>query len=166
MMTPPSNKIEIKPSSISGKGTFAIEPIAKGEYITTLTGELVHTKDINKLSASLGLAENDPLQIEDETFIFLDYESKVINHACTPNAGIRNKSDLYALRDISVGEEITYDYSTTVGTNDSLNMTCSCHSSQCRQTIGNILTIPTATLKQYRELDALPAFIKRQLARL
>jgi len=152
------NKTEIKSSSISGKGTFATEKITFGEYITTLTGEPVHSDP--------DISGDDPLQVDDALFLILNHPSKTINHACNPNAGLRNKSDLYALREIKIGEEITYDYSTTSGTNDKWTMQCGCHSETCRKTIGNVLSIPDAVLTKYICLDALPLFIRKQLKKI
>jgi len=157
-------KVEVRTSNISGNGTFAKETIASGEYITTLSGDPVITDpNVTDLCLKLGISGDDPLQIDDALFLILNYASKTINHSCNPNAGIRNQSDLYALKDINIDEEITYDYSITSGVNDTWAMSCGCSSEICRQTIGNILTIPLDTLSKYLELNALPDFIKSQL---
>lgn len=156
-------KVEIRTSPISGQGTFANKKIKAGEYITTLSGEFVITKEINKVSMERGWRIEDPLQIDDEVYLALNNESKLINHSCNPNTGMRNKSDLFAVRDIEVNEEITYDYSSTCGINDQMDMSCSCHTPLCRHQIGNILTLPHDVLLNYLEMNALPEFIKRQL---
>ena len=162
-----TSKVEIKSSAISGLGTFATQKIAFGEYITTLSGEHVHSDpDITKVCKKFKVSGDDPLQIDDALFLILNHQSKTINHACNPNAGLRNKSDLYAIREINIGEEITYDYSTTSGTNDKWTMQCECHSETCRKTIGNVLTIPDAILTKYICLNALPLFIRKQLKKI
>jgi hypothetical protein len=159
-----TNKTEIRTSAISGKGTFATQKIMFGEYITTLSGELVQSDpNINGLCAKFGISGDDPLQIDDAQFLILDPQSKTINHSCSPNTGLRNKSDLYAVREINANEEITYDYSTTSGTNDTWTMKCGCHSEVCRNVIGNVLTIPASIMAKYLVLDALPMFIRKQL---
>lgn len=162
-----SSKTEIRTSNISGKGKFAKQKIAFGEYITTLSGELVHTRpDITDLCSKFGVSGDDPLQIDDALFLVLDHESKTINHSCNPNAGIRNNSDLYAIREINADEEITYDYSTTSGTDDKWTMKCGCKSEICRKVIGSVLTIPDAVIAKYICLNALPEFIKKQLKKM
>lgn len=158
-----SQKFEIRDSDISGKGTFATQNFACGEYITTLTGEPIITPDIADYCQEKGISGDDPLQVGDSLFLILNHDSKTINHSCQPNAGIRNKSDLYATRDISVDEEITYDYSTTSSKNDTWTMPCQCPSDICRKVIGNVLTIPEATLNRYINANALPDYIKEQL---
>lgn len=148
--------VEIRNSIISGQGSFAKEKISKGNYITTLTGIPFKKEYI--------IQNDDPLQIDENTYLILDHASKTINHSCDPNAGIRNKSDLYAIKEINVGDEITYDYSTTIGIDDTIShMICKCNSHYCRKNIGNVLTIPKAILFHYIACDVLPLFIKHQL---
>lgn len=158
------NKTEMRTSSISGRGSFAREKIAQGEYLFTLSGEIIQSDpDVTELCRQLGISADDPLQIDDAQFLICNLEAKTINHSCEPNACLRNQRDLYALRDIKVDEEITYDYSTTSGTNDKWVMNCACGSGICRKTIGNILTLPAITLAKYIHMNALPGFISRQI---
>lgn len=105
----------------------------------------------------------DPLQIGEDAYLWLDHASKVINHSCDPNAALRGVSDLYAIKDIYPNDEITYDYSTTVGVNDEMYMECHCGAKNCRGEIGNVLTLPKEVLEKYLKLNALQDFIKRQL---
>lgn len=156
---------EIKNSTINGQGTFAKKKINCGDYITTLTGELYATNEENLkwLCKAKGITIDDPLQVGEELHLILNYASKAINHSCDPNAGIRNASDLYAIKDIHIGDEITYDYSTTVDVRTEWNMYCSCNASICRKKIGAVLTIPPFILNKYLDHDVLPSFIKEQL---
>ena len=160
------SKIETRKSTISGYGAFAKEKIAKGELIMTLVGESFITDDIDKACKERGIGECDPLQIDDVTYLDLTPTSKYINHSCEPNAGIRKNSDLIAIKEIERGEEITYDYATTVGVNDTMLMHCHCGAKNCRKLINNILSISKATLDKYSKLNVLPDFIKRQLGLL
>ncbi len=152
----PSKLIVITHSAISGNGSFAATDIPCGTHLITLAG-----KPIVK---HLALQSNDPLQIDENTYLDLNHESKTINHSCAPNCGMRNRSDLYAIRDIKQGEEITYDYSTTVGSDDHFfAMPCACGAMDCRRVIGNFLSIPKARLIDYAALNALPQFIRDEL---
>lgn len=171
------SKTEIRSSNISGQGTFAKKKISAGEYITTLTGIVMTTVEAKKICLAKGISDDDPLQIGDNLYLILDHSSKVINHSCNPNASLRNISDLYALRDINTGEEITYDYSTSVGINDQIinnhthgthawSMECHCGSDNCRKNIGDISTLPPDTLKKYLTLNAFQDFIKRQILKM
>ena len=161
-----TSKSEVRTSSISGKGTFAKRNIACGEHIITLSGNpIISGPDVARICAKFNISGDDPLQVDDAVFLILNYASKTINHSCSPNTGVRNMSDLFAIRDISIDEEITYDYSTTSGLNDEWTMICGCDSETCRNIIGNVLTIPDFALSKYIRFDALPEFIKRQLSK-
>jgi hypothetical protein len=103
------------------------------------------------------------LQIGKSFYIDLDYLSRAFNHSCDPNAGIRKISELFALRDIKKGEEITYDYSAVVGPNNppsEFSMKCKCGAKYCRGIIGNILTIPKKSLENYIKNGAVQDYIK------
>jgi len=108
-------KFDIRRSKIGGKGCFATKDINKEEVIKRLSGEVVSRTEINKRILKGIERIDDPLQIGDDLFIDLDEPSYFFNHSCNPNAGIRRKSELFAIKGISKGEEITFDYSTTVG---------------------------------------------------
>jgi hypothetical protein len=103
------------------------------------------------------------LQIDEDVFLILHHPFRVINHSCDPSCCVRNQNDLYALRDINIKDEITFDYSSTVSPYIDWNMPCFCGAKNCRRQVGNVLTIPTATLQKYMELNAFPDFIKMQL---
>lgn len=157
------SKFEIRDSIINGQGIFATQKLPRGHYITSLTGEPITTKEVAIACIAGELAYTDPLQIEDDLHLVLNPIARTFNHSCAPNAGIRNSNQLYALRDIEVDEEITYDYSSTVGTNIEWWMPCHCGTIQCRQEIGNVLTIPAEVLGEYLAVGLVPDFIKRQL---
>jgi hypothetical protein len=86
----------------------------------------------------------DCFQIDDDRFLLPSGSiDDLINHSCHPNAGIRLTRlgyDLIALRDINVGDEITYDYSTYIESPERLS--CRCGTWRCRKEIG-----------RFRELD-------------
>ncbi len=155
----PLGKIVVNNSAISGKGSFATRSIMKGEFITILKGQPVRTDEYPALCQQLGLSLDDPLQIQTNLFLILEPKSKAINHSCEPNVCLRDESSVYALRNIKQGEEITYDYSTTVGLNEDWQMQCCCGSSQCRHLIENIGTLPKPVLDRYVRENALPRFI-------
>jgi len=164
------DSFHIKTSAIGGKGVFSKKTIPKGSLIKTLSGEIVTEQQCLERLDDGQENYDDPLQIEegdtvmDRKYIDLDELSRTFNHSCSPNAGIRNLSDLIAMEDIQAGQEITYDYSTTVGRAETLfAMECHCGSDNCRGVVGNIDTIPKACISKYLALDLLPAYIKSQI---
>jgi len=132
-----------------GTGVFATRAIAAGEVIFFMDGEVVSGDELE----DLGYTDGYPLQIGEDTFVRLAYVPEMVNHACDPNAGIRPDRMLVALRDIAAGEELTYDYSTTMAEGeDGWTLACSCGSPRCRGTVADFDTLPADAQRRYREL--------------
>ncbi len=153
----------IKPSPVADSGSFAPRLIKKGEHIRFLSGEIVALDEIFKRVHEGKENNDDPLQIGEGLYIDLDEPSRLINHSCEPNAGIRGKNELFALRDIQPAEEISYDYSTTQLFDWTMERKCRCRSQNCRKIIGNIFTIPKERLKIYWEAGAIPDYLKPKI---
>jgi len=156
-------KLVIKNSPISGKGSFAPHDIKSGTKILTFSGEPVNKEEINRRIEGGEERLDDPLQVNDDLFLDLNRRSLLINHSCAPNFALRGKADLIAIRDVKKGEEITYDYSATVGTNDDWRMDCNCGTKDCRKRIGNVKTVPKNQLRRYYEAGGLQDYIRKQL---
>jgi uncharacterized protein len=157
-------KYEFRQSRI-GIGAFATEEISLGETIKFFSGEVLNTKDVLKRVGGGTLRRDDPLQIDDDLYIVVDDTSLYFNHSCDPSAAVRGYNELFAYRAIGVGQEITFDYSTVVGTavlNTCWSMTCECGSTKCRKAIRSAFYLPAADLKAYAYNGALPDFIVRQ----
>ena len=113
-----------------------------GTIIATFGGTVMKRADF----------ENHPLeqrsrsiQIEGDQFMLgpVSRESgDSINHSCSPNCQMRNATQLIAMHDIAVGEELTYDYATSDGS-DYDEFDCACGSANCRVRItGNDWKLP------------------------
>jgi SET domain-containing protein len=160
-------RVRIGQSKIKGEGLFADEPIKKGELILRMSGRRVSEARLDALIARGKLRIDDPFEIAEGEYIMLDAIPLAINHSCAPNAGIRDKDNLYALRAIKAGEELSYDYSTMVGRSApgerDWHMRCSCGAPACRKRIGNWLTLPPRRLSYYKKNNALPDLVLNQL---
>ncbi len=162
-------KLQIRDTGAYGNGVYTEEPIERGRIIGVLDGiTLTLDECIEKVRRG---EENvsDPLQVSLEVWLDLDEPSRTFNHSCHPNAGIRKRSELFALRNISAGEEITYDYSLTVGPNvptELWTMSCLCGHKECRKRIGNVVSIPERRLAEYQKLGALQDYMKDELQKL
>lgn len=158
--------LEIKDTGKYDNGVFAKKAIKKGDFVYQLSGERISEEECwNRINAQ---QENlsDPLQIGLYEYIDLNEFSRSFNHSCDPNTGIRNESDLYAIKDINVGDEITYDYSTTVGPNISFeewSMDCLCGSKNCRKIISNILSINSNRIIFYKNNNVIPNYQKNNI---
>jgi hypothetical protein len=151
--------VEVRHTGQYGKGVFALENVAKGGVIHVLDGETISINDLVQRVNSGNENPNDPLQVGIRTYIDLDDFSRTFNHGCDPNAGVRKRSELFALRDILPGEEITYDFSATIAPT-LWKMSCHCGSKNCRGTIGDARSIPPAQLAKYKRLGAIQRYMK------
>ena len=168
-----NNNLEIRESNISGKGVFAKNKIKKGERICFMEG---HVMDIYEMMKKVDddLEEgSDPLGIDDDMYIDLNELYRCINHSCNPNAYLRDKNELVAIRDIKPDEEITYDYSTTMNDNKKLiedfggelwNVECNCKSKNCRGIIDQFKTLPKEVREFYIKNKFAPDFILRKFS--
>lgn len=160
-----SQALELK-ASRHGRGVYVRRAISEGEQILEFHGALYHRTD---LPSPYTTACDYYLQVGPDLFMGpsggLD---DFINHSCDPNCGIRTDGPcvvLTALRPIALGEELTFDYSTT-NLNAPLEMTCHCGSKTCRRTVRDFQDLPPDTQARYVTLGVVPAFIlAAQIAR-
>ena len=140
----PAPLIEVRDSAVHGKGAYATRPIRKGRRIIEYMGKVMPWGD----------ASEDP--DDPHTFLFglsdgvnvinaaIDgNDARWINHSCDPNCEAVEEDDnrvfIYALRDLSPGEELFYDYALQIDEPHSEEMrkqfACFCGSPKCRGTL-------------------------------
>ena len=142
-----------------GTGVFARRKINKGEPILEFTGPIISFAE----AVLKGEKECYPLQIGKDRYIDLMAPGCYANHSCQPNAGIVNDTILVAIRDILPGEEVRYDYSTTMD-EDHFTMVCRCGSSQCRGVVTDFKKIPLLRQREYLGMKVVMSFIADQLS--
>lgn len=98
---PNMHKLEVRESSIHGKGVYAVEPINAGDQIGTYHGEITDEDD----TYVLWITDLDG----QEYGVNGTSDLKFLNHSNEPNAEFDGE-ELHALRDIKPGEEITFHY--------------------------------------------------------
>lgn len=105
-------------------------------------------------------------QVDVSTHIVIENEIQLINHSCQPNCGVMIRLDepmmeIYALRDLAPGEELSTDYASFEYEIEFLTGKCECGAASCRRTITGYRDLPAerrAALEPYiagylRELD-------------
>jgi hypothetical protein len=132
--------VEVRRSSISGRGLFATARVPAGTVVSRLGGRLVCTAQLRELFTA---AARDPGHPYVDT-ITVDADLHLVlpprrangygNHSCDPNLWWVGPYELAARRDLAIGEELTNDYATSTAEPD-FAMTCSCGSGQCRGTV-------------------------------
>jgi len=138
-----------------GRGVFADAPIPAGTWIIRFTGPLLHYADTTPQTYALQVAPD--LYIGES-----GGADDIFNHSCEPNAGLRIEgiqADLYAIRDIATGEEICFDYSTTLDEDD-FTMPCLCGAPSCRKVIRDGKYLPEDTWQRYLRLGILPQYVR------
>ena len=89
----------------------------------------------------------------------------LVNHSCAPNAGLRFGARgvfLVAIRDIAAGEEIAWDYSTTLQ-DSPWRMICQCRAPECRRVIGNFDALPADRQSWFRVQDLVAPYLREPL---
>jgi len=136
-----------------GRGLFAGEPIAAGVQVLQFTGSLLTLKEVR----AQGAAAANALQIGIDRYIYLDEPGRLVNHSCSPNAAVVGDTRLLAIHDIAAGQEIRFDYSTTVS--DGWTMPCLCGSSECRGLVVAFQLLPESLRLRYSILGHVQRFI-------
>ncbi len=146
-----------------GNGLFATDSFMEGDIILEFLGPLITLDQVLKM----GEAAGNPLQIDVGLYMDIEAPGVYANHSCLPNAGIKSNVKLIAIRPINKGEEIRYDYSTTMWEdpqwNDRWEMDCECQMSNCRKTIQDFYSLPFVVRQRYLELGIVQGFIKAHL---
>ncbi len=145
---------------VIGKGLVTSKPIRSQTVIFPLLGTILHH---SLISAIGGTFLDNTIRFGPETYLNPAGQlGDFLNHSCRPNAKIikqKNKLFIVSLRNIPKGTEITIDYSTILGRDDTWEMRCRCGSSQCRKVIKQFGTLPQPILKKYKKLEAIPNYI-------
>jgi SET domain-containing protein len=95
-------QIEVKQSPIHGSGLFASDPIPESTFVGTYHGRVTEEDGIYVLWVEREIG-GEVYGIDGEN------ELRFLNHSPEPNAEF-DGAELWTLRDISPGEELTIDY--------------------------------------------------------
>jgi len=137
----------VKESKIQGKGVFAAKRFHKGE-------EILIINDSHVVEDETSLTEEDwkfSADFFDGKIVIMQEPERCINHSCDSNSYIKSINDvrkLLAVKDIVVGEEITYDY--TINGDNEGTFPCHCGTKRCRKIYtGNYFKLPTELQIEY-----------------
>ena len=136
---------------IQGFGVFAKELIKKDELLCLWGGNIWTKAEFEQLPFE---NRSHGLQVDEELFQTYDSNETAetadyVNHSCTPNAGLRGSITLVAMRDISPGEEVCFDYAMSDGSPYD-EFQCQCGSVNCRTTITGNDWMITELQQRYR----------------
>lgn len=155
-------------SPIHGRGAVAGRRFEAGESVWTLAGR---SSSIPRLAVRIALRRcrmDDPLQVGRWRYVELDEGSVAFNHSCDPNLGVTPGNVLVSRRTIEPGEELTYDYSTTVLASPftwTWAMPCACGAPACRGTIRRAERLPADVARRYLDEGSCPDHARPALER-
>ena len=128
-----NHPVEVRPSTIDGRGVFATAPARARQKLGELGGEIISQREADRRVTTrrrIAIVEIEGNRAIDASVGGTAF--RFVNHSCTPNAFIRvagTRVEFYALRGIVAGEEITANYGETQheGT-----LRCRCGARGCR----------------------------------
>ena len=145
-----------------GKAVYAADAFAEGAEIVKFTGRRFRADQVPSLMRGGG---DRFVQVTPDHFMGPSGRiDDLINHSCSPNAGLRFSADgvmLVAIRPIARGDEISWDYSTTLAESN-WHMICQCRSADCRRVIGNFETLPPERQEWFRARNLVAPYLRRR----
>jgi uncharacterized protein len=140
-------RISVRNSPIHGRGVFALKRIPKGTRIIEYKGMLITDKEADRRYSRIQAHSPHTMLFSVDDGLVIDATRKGnsarwINHSCAPNCEIeeeRHRIFIESRRDISAGEELTYDYNLQIGEKHTKTAkrehACFCGSRRCRGTM-------------------------------
>jgi SET domain-containing protein len=133
---PPSDpqkfRVHVQPSRIDGQGAFAAEAIPGRRKIGEIRGESISVREARRRARSL--ARIMIVEVSEKRAIDASASTdplRFTNHSCAPNAVLRirqGRVELYAMRTIEPGEELTVDYGES---HHEGRLACRCGAARC-----------------------------------
>lgn len=157
----PNPWLVMRRSAIQGRGVYARVDIPCGTRLIEYTGERISNAEADR-------RDDEERKKRHHTFLFILNSrtvidaryggniSKYINHSCEPNCEARFEGAqiwVYAIRDITAGEEVAYDYEydwlPQYTVKDLAQYICHCGSARCR---GTMVDLPQDQVHMRRSL--------------
>lgn len=127
--------LRVKPSGIVGKGLFTPKAIGRRAKIGEFEGEVIGLREARRRAKGRAIIAIVELERHALDATRSPRGFRFINHSCEPNTFFRctpTRAEVYALRDIAAGEELTVDYGES---HHNGRLPCACGARSCR---GNI----------------------------
>jgi hypothetical protein len=121
-------------AGLKGMGSFAAEPIAAGETVAAFGGYVMTGAELEHLDDD---QRSRSIQIDEDLYMAPSVSPEpgdFVNHSCEPSCGLRGSVMVVAMRDIAVGEELTFDYA-MCDSSPYDEFVCECAAPTCRRLI-------------------------------
>lgn len=141
-----------------GKGIFTTIDLPKKYILFNITGKPITFEE----TVRLGQDECYSLQVGMDKYIIPNFPFHLSNHCCQPNCGINRQMEFITLRDINAGEELSWDYSTSMMERH-WTMQCDCGYHDCRHFIGDFDMLSAHIRERYLQMNIVLPFIVEEL---
>ncbi len=133
--------IEVRDTNQYGLALFAVSPIAKDEVIVVFEGMIYEAQRASVLpNGPPDYVKDHAIQIGPTTFQDSRGAGRYLSHSCEPNCGVKGRTSIVAMRNISAGEELSFDYAMTEDSD--WTMKCDCGSELCRGVVTGYRDLP------------------------
>lgn len=148
----------IKPST-HGRGVFATRDIVAGEVVYRVPSGRYDTISYAQLLRKR--ITDNPLQISLRRYLDWEAPGVTFNHSCEPNVGLTSypHATFIALRDIKKGEELRWDYSTSIDKDTECDFDCDCGAKDCRKRIGGFMWLSKRLKARYVKADVVQRYL-------
>ena len=122
---------DARPVGGKGWGSFATEVIPAGTTVAGFGGWIVTRGTLSTFSDD---RQGRSIQVDEDLYLVSDETPEpgdMLNHSCEPSCGLVGATLLVTMRDIAVGEELTFDYA-TCDSSDYDEFECLCGEPTCR----------------------------------
>ncbi len=129
---PQKYRVSTGPSRIDGTGAFAVDPIPGKRKIGEIRGESISVEEARYRATRLERIMM--VEVSEKRAIDASRSTdpqRYINHSCAPNTVLRirqGRVEIYAMRDIAPGEELTANYGET---HHEARLRCNCGAPRC-----------------------------------
>ncbi len=143
--------VEVRQSAVQGRGVFETRGFAQGERVLVIDDRRMVDAD-HPLKP--GEDEDHCDYLGDGRAVLMQSPERYISSSCDPNVFVRTVDcvrEVVARRDISVGEEIAYDYIIDCHGGEKWN--CRCGSARCRgRIVSSFFVLPLKWQREYLPL--------------
>lgn len=144
----------------NGKGVFTKKKIPPNQTILEIKGVFLTCDVDDEIDEE---TRNNTFRFDEDLYLSPGKSvGNFVNHSCEPNSKVvkeDNKLFIYSILPIQKDEEIFFDYSTVLASDDVWEMECNCGNKECRGVIKQFRKLPKKIKERYIKEEIVPKFI-------